>query len=199
MLCLTPKWVEFSQNFTFVIKNTSGKSNKVVDSLSKVNLILQEIKVNTLGFEYLVNMYKEYVDFKDVYTTYENPVPQDRSQWLHYILQEGLLFKSSKLCIPKCSMRENMIQQKHRGGLSGHFGQDKTFAQVSNFFFCQECSMMYRNLLKNAKYVNMPKGGDKILHYINPYLFQLGLGIPSIWILLWDCLELRGGMILFLW
>ena len=51
------------------------------------------------------------------------------------MLQEGLLFKYSKLCIPKSSMAKNLIQEKHSGGLSGHFGQDKTFSQVSNFYF----------------------------------------------------------------
>jgi hypothetical protein len=50
------------------------------------------------------------------------------SQWLDYMLQEGLLFKNNKLCIPKCSMRENLIKEKHIGGLLGHFGQDKNFA-----------------------------------------------------------------------
>ena len=34
------KWVEFFEKFTFVIKHTSGKSKKVVDPLSRVNLIL---------------------------------------------------------------------------------------------------------------------------------------------------------------
>ena len=87
------KWVEFLQNFTFVIKHTSGKSNKVVDALSIVSLILQEIKVSSLGFECLINMYKEYVDFKDIYATCENPVSYNRSQWLDYMLQEGLLFR----------------------------------------------------------------------------------------------------------
>ena len=29
-----PKWVEILHNFTFAIKHTSGKSNKVVDALS---------------------------------------------------------------------------------------------------------------------------------------------------------------------
>jgi hypothetical protein len=43
------KWVEFLQSFTFVIKHTSGKSNKVVDALSRVNLVLQELKINTFG------------------------------------------------------------------------------------------------------------------------------------------------------
>ena len=74
------KWVEFLH--TFVIKHTSGKSNKVVDALSIVNLILQEIKVGTLGYENLVNMYKEDMDFKDVYASSENPVSHNRSQWL---------------------------------------------------------------------------------------------------------------------
>jgi len=32
-------------------------------------------------------------------------------------------------------MRENIIKEKHSGGLSGHFGQDKTFAQVNAFYY----------------------------------------------------------------
>ena len=33
-------------------------------------------------------------------------------------------------------MRENMIQEKHIEGFSDHFAQEKTFAQVSAFYFC---------------------------------------------------------------
>ena len=51
------------------------------------------------------------------------------------MLQEGLLFKGSQLCIPKCSMRDNLLQEKHGGGLAGHFGQDKTYAQLSSFYY----------------------------------------------------------------
>ena len=97
--------VEFLYKFTFVIKHTSGKSNKVVDALSRVSLILNEIKVSSLGFESLINMYKEDVDFKDIYAACENPVAHNRNQWLDYMLREGLLFKNIKLCIPKFSMR----------------------------------------------------------------------------------------------
>ena len=93
-----------------MIKHTSGKSNNVVDSLIRVNLILQEIKVNTLGFENLINMYKEDVDFKYIYAFCENLVSHNRSQWLDYMLHEGLLFKNRKLCIPKCSMREIFVK-----------------------------------------------------------------------------------------
>jgi hypothetical protein len=34
------KWVEYMQNFTFVIKHVSGTANKVVDALSRKCLIL---------------------------------------------------------------------------------------------------------------------------------------------------------------
>ena len=35
------KWVEYLQNFTFVIKNISGQSNKIANALSKRALIIQ--------------------------------------------------------------------------------------------------------------------------------------------------------------
>jgi hypothetical protein len=61
------KWVEFIQNFTFVIKHIVGTSNKVVDALSRRSLIVQEFQVETLGFEHLKEMYKEDAYFKEVY------------------------------------------------------------------------------------------------------------------------------------
>ena len=98
-------------SFTFVIKHINGNSNKVVDSLSKVNLVLKEVKVSTLGLENLIDMYKEDLDLKDRYVACEILVTHNRSQWLNYMLWEGLLSKDSKLCIPRCSMRENLIQE----------------------------------------------------------------------------------------
>ena len=63
-----------------MIKHTNGKSNKFVDVLSRVSLLLWEIKVGTLGFENLIDMYKEDVDIKYVYAAYEHPVTHNRSQ-----------------------------------------------------------------------------------------------------------------------
>jgi hypothetical protein len=45
------------------------------------------------------------------------------------------MFKGSQLCIPKCSMRDNLLKEKHNGGLVGHFGHDKTFAQLINSYY----------------------------------------------------------------
>jgi hypothetical protein len=68
------KWVEFMQNFTFVIKHIAGNANKFVDALSRRCLILQEFQVKTLGFEHLKDMYCDETDFKEAYEACENPV-----------------------------------------------------------------------------------------------------------------------------
>ena len=51
------------------------------------------------------------------------------------MIQDGLLFRNSRLCIPKCSMRDNLIREKHSGGLASHFGHDKTFEQLQYFYY----------------------------------------------------------------
>jgi hypothetical protein len=45
------------------------------------------------------------------------------------------LFKGNQLCIPICSMRDNLLKEKHSGGLAGHFGYNKTFAQLSSSYY----------------------------------------------------------------
>ena len=69
------------QNFTFVIKHISGTTNKVVDSLSRKCLLLQEFKVKTLGFDDLRDMYRDDPYFQEAYEAVENPILRDRSQW----------------------------------------------------------------------------------------------------------------------
>jgi hypothetical protein len=87
------KWVEFMQNFTFVINHIFGTANKVVDALSRKCLILQEFCVKTLGFDSLKEMYRDDSYFKDAYEACENHVLRDRSQWIEYLIQDGFYSK----------------------------------------------------------------------------------------------------------
>jgi hypothetical protein len=66
-------------NFTFVINDISGITNKFVDYLSKRRLIMQEFQVETLGFEHLKGMYCEYPYFKEAYEACENPFLRDKN------------------------------------------------------------------------------------------------------------------------
>jgi hypothetical protein len=80
------KWVEYMQNFTFLIKHISGTANKVVDSLRRKCLLLQECRVKTLGFDDLRNMYADDQDFKEGYEVAENPILRDKSPWIEYTI-----------------------------------------------------------------------------------------------------------------
>ena len=97
---------------------------------------MQENQVRVTVFESMKKLYEDDVDFKEVFEACKNPVVRDRTPWLDYIIQYGLLFKGNKLCIPKCSIRENLIKEKHSGGLSGNFGHDKTLGKLKHFYLC---------------------------------------------------------------
>lgn len=67
------KWVEFLQNFTFILKHVSGKVNKVADALSRRSLIVQECHVKILGFDYLKEFFEVDADFREVFEACKNP------------------------------------------------------------------------------------------------------------------------------
>ena len=88
------------------------------------------VQSQNVGFDDLRDMYADDPDFKEVYEVAENPILRDRSQWIEYLIQEGLLFRGNQLCIPKCPMRENLLKEKHSGGLDGYFGIEKTMKMI---------------------------------------------------------------------
>ena len=114
-------------------------------------------------------MYKEDLDFKDIYVSYEDPVTHNRSKRLDCMLQEGLLFKNSKLCILKYSMRENLIQEKHSGGLSRQFGQEKTFVLVSNFYFWPNMQHDVKKFIERCRICQHAKGRSENIRLYQPF------------------------------
>jgi hypothetical protein len=152
------KWVEFMQNFTFVIKHISGTSNKVVDALSTKCLLMQEFRVKTLGFDNLKEMYRDEPDFKEAYEAYENPILRDRSQWTEYMIQDVLLFRGNQLCIPKCSMSENLLKEKHSGGLARHFGHDKKFSKLNGSYFGPGMTIDVKKFVDRCRICQHTKG-----------------------------------------
>ena len=75
-----------------------------------------------VGFDELKNLYLEDPDFVEAWKTCKELVTLDRTRWLYYLIQDGMLFKGSQLCIPRSSMRENLIKEKHSGRMERHFG-----------------------------------------------------------------------------
>ncbi|GJW92905.1 RNA-directed DNA polymerase [Tanacetum coccineum] len=123
------KWVEFLQSYSFSLKHKAGKLNKVVDALSRRHCLLQTMEAKVLGFEVLKDLYEDDCDFGP---TWKSCCKKPVNDFLRY---EGFLFKSNWLCVPQCSLREEIIQETHKRGLAGHFGRDKTLAAVQEKFF----------------------------------------------------------------
>ena len=47
-----------------MIKNISGQANKLVDALKRKILVVQECKIQNLGFEFMNKIYAQEADFK---------------------------------------------------------------------------------------------------------------------------------------
>jgi hypothetical protein len=118
--------------------------------------------VKTLGFDRLKEMYRDDSNFRDAYEECENLVPIDRSQWIEHLVQDGLLFKGNQLCIPKSSMRENLLKEKHSGGLDGHFSHDKTFEQLNSLYYWPRMRMDVNKFSNRCRICQHAKGKDKI-------------------------------------
>ena len=88
-----------------------------------------------MGSREINTLYPDDPNFGEVWKAYIKPVTLDRKKWLDFMIQDNMLFKGSKLCIPKTSMRENLIKEKHSGGLAIHFDRDKTIALVNKNYY----------------------------------------------------------------
>jgi hypothetical protein len=77
---------------------------------------------------------------------------------MKYLIQDELLFKGSQLCVPKCLMRDNLLKEKHNGGLDGHFGHDKTYAQLSSSYYWPGMRSDVKKIMDRCKIYQYEKG-----------------------------------------
>ena len=95
-----------------------------------------------VGFKELTNLYLEDPNFVEAWKACIVPITLDRTNWLDFIIQDGMLFKGNQLCISRSSMRENLIKEKHSGRLAGHFDWDKKLLWLLNIIIGCICSKM---------------------------------------------------------
>ena len=88
-------------------------------------------------------------DFSEAWRECRAPNLTDHiSKYDEYFIQEGMLFKGIQLCIPRSSMRLNLIKEKHSGGLARHFGIDKTLSLLKEKYYWPQ---MYKDVQKFVK------------------------------------------------
>ena len=145
--------------------------------------------MTVLGFDHLKQESKNDPNFQEIYVVCENLVSRYISPWIEDILKEGLTIKGIHLCIPRCSMRDNLLQEKHGGGLVGHFVQDKTYAQLSSFYYWPSMREDIKTFVEKCRVCQYAKGRNKnaILYYPLPIpsrpcvvvSMDLVLGLPK--------------------
>lgn len=123
------KWVEFLEQFPYVIKHKKGKANVVADALSRRHSLITTLQTRLLGFDHVKQLYALDDDFASLFHDCE--LMAHDSFYRH----DGYLFKGHRLCIPKCSLRELLVREVHEGGLMGHFGEHKTLQMLHEHFY----------------------------------------------------------------
>ncbi|GJV04153.1 hypothetical protein Tco_1337722 [Tanacetum coccineum] len=99
------------------------------NDLSRKTSLLVSISNEVLGFNSIKELYASDEDFHN--TLMELETTQHQGEFL---LLDGYLFKGNHLCIPKTSLRSQLIKEMHAGGLIVHLGWDKTIMSVESRF-----------------------------------------------------------------
>ncbi|KAL7596133.1 hypothetical protein Lser_V15G29757 [Lactuca serriola] len=75
----------------------------------------------------------------------------------------GFLFKESRLCIPKSSLRELLVREAHSGGLMGYFGIAKTLSTLQEHFFWPKMKVDVGRICNNCIVCKQAK--SKVQHH----------------------------------
>lgn len=128
-------WISYLQQFTFVIKHTSGVSNRVADAFSRRHTLLAVLNVSIPGFSSFATLYPTDPFFGSIWeaVTVGSSTP--------YSIHDGFLFRDNRLCVPDCSLRLQLITELHK---EGHIGRDRTLHLVaSSYFFASGCFFIF--------------------------------------------------------
>ncbi|WVZ71195.1 hypothetical protein U9M48_019810 [Paspalum notatum var. saurae] len=163
------KWVEFIESFPYIIKHKKGKDNVIADALSRRYTLWSQLNHRIFGLEIIKGLYAADFDFREAFQNC-----REGRTWNKYVLNDGLLFRANKLCVPDSSVRLLFLQEAHGGGLMGHFGVKKTTEVLTAHFF-------WPKLKRDVElYVARCTTCNKAKSRLNPHGLYLPLPVASV-------------------
>ena len=100
------KWVEFLNEYSFVINHRAGIKNKVVDALNRLTVTFHCMSAHVIGFDILKYEYSACPDFGIIYDDVSN---DNCYEYVDFLVENDYLFKVTKLCIPRTSFMDLLI------------------------------------------------------------------------------------------
>lgn len=126
------KWVEFFQDYTFVLKYKVGIKNKATNALSRIVTILQSMSTEVVSFE---RMKDDYLDYPDFALIFQEVNTKNHWKYVDFVIKNGYLFRGYCLCIPRTYLWDFLIWELHARGLFRLFGHNKAISLVENWLY----------------------------------------------------------------
>ena len=119
-------WIAYIQQFIFVIKHTLGALNRVADALSSRHSLLVVLHTTVTGFGLFLDLYPTDPFFGKFYSAAMEGSSSE------YSVHDGFLLLGTRLCVPECSLRLQLLTELHQ---EGHIGRDRTLQLVASSYF----------------------------------------------------------------
>jgi len=100
------RWVEFLQDYTYVFRHKAEVENRVAYALSRRRALLSVMSTEMVGFENIKDTYESCPDFGNICTGLRDSLTHEI---YGFLLQNGYLFRSHLLYIPRTSLREFLV------------------------------------------------------------------------------------------
>nr|GEU68788.1 hypothetical protein [Tanacetum cinerariifolium] len=136
-----------------VLMHKAGTKNKVADALSRRETLLITMGTEGISFDCLKDLYVSDDDLLEVWKQNETGIPGGL-----YLVQDGFLFFKDRLCIPRGSFREHLLQELHGGGLDGHLSREKTIKLVKERYHWPQIKRDVNNFVKKCYICQTNKG-----------------------------------------
>ena len=75
-----------------------------------------------------------------------------------YLVQDGYLFKGSRLCIPRSSLHDKLLREMHSSDLSGHVSRDRTIADLEKRYYWPQLKRNAGTFVQICPTYQMSKG-----------------------------------------